>query len=77
MEQASQDAAPDWTFGGRWPYPPCPKKHGGVRVHYVDEGTAAYSHAEVHRIETASHFLQEDEPERILEILDDFFERNA
>ncbi len=42
----------------------------------VDEWTAVYPHAEVYRIETASHFLQEDEPGRILEILEDFLRRH-
>lgn len=42
----------------------------------IDEWTEVYPHAEVHRIETASHFLQEDEPGRILALLEDFFRRN-
>ncbi|MFN0120882.1 MAG: alpha/beta fold hydrolase [Blastocatellia bacterium] len=32
--------------------------------------------AEVHRLENASHFLQEDEPERIVELILDFLQRH-
>lgn len=31
--------APDWTFGGSWPYEPRSFEYGGVRLHYVDEGS--------------------------------------
>jgi cis-3-alkyl-4-acyloxetan-2-one decarboxylase len=37
---------------------------------------AVYPHAETHEIQTASHFLQEDEPEQIVSLIQDFLERN-
>lgn len=42
----------------------------------IDVWTNVYPHAEVHRIETASHFLQEDEPEQIVSIIQDFLKKN-
>ena len=42
----------------------------------IDAWKGVYPHAEEHRIETASHFLQEDEPERIVELIQDFLKRN-
>lgn len=35
-----------------------------------------YPHAEEHRLQTASHFLQEDEPERIVELIQAFLRSN-
>jgi len=32
--------------------------------------------AEIHLLDTASHFLQEDEPEQIVELILDFFKRH-
>ena len=34
-----------------------------------------YPHAEAHQIDTASHFLQEDEPEEIVRLIQDFLAR--
>ena len=42
----------------------------------IDAWKGVYAHAEEHRIETASHFLQEDEPEQIVELIQDFLKRN-
>lgn len=42
----------------------------------IEEWTNVYPHAEVHRVETASHFLQEDEPEMIVSMMQDFLRRN-
>ena len=38
----------------------------------INTWTGVYPHAEVHRIDTASHFLQEDEPEQIVSHIQDF-----
>ena len=38
---------------------------------------SVYPHAETHEIETASHFLQEDEPDRIIEIMRAFLEKHS
>ena len=35
-----------------------------------------YSHATVHKVEDASHFLQEDAPERIVNWIEEFLEAN-
>ena len=42
----------------------------------IGQWTDVYPHAEVHRIETAGHFLQEDEPDRIVALIEDFLRRN-
>ena len=42
----------------------------------IETWKGVYDHAEVHRIETASHFLQEDEPEQIVALMQDFLKRN-
>ncbi len=42
----------------------------------VDGWKSVYPHAEVHRLETASHFLQEDEPEQIVELIKAFLNDN-
>ena len=42
----------------------------------IDAWKGVYPHAEEHRIETASHFLQEDEPEQIVTLIQDFLKRN-
>lgn len=42
----------------------------------MGEWTGGYPHAEAHRIETTTHFLQEDDPERALEMLEYFLRRN-
>ncbi len=42
----------------------------------IEAWKGVYPHAEEHRIETASHFLQEDEPEQIVELIQDFLKRN-
>ncbi len=42
----------------------------------IDAWKSVYPHAEVHRIDTASHFLQEDEPEQIVSLILDFLKRN-
>ncbi len=42
----------------------------------IDAWKGVYPHAEEHRIETASHFLQEDEPEQIVGLILDFLKRN-
>ncbi len=42
----------------------------------IDAWKNVYPHAEVHRLETASHYLQEDEPEQIVALLQDFLRRN-
>jgi cis-3-alkyl-4-acyloxetan-2-one decarboxylase len=42
----------------------------------IEAWTAVYPHAEVHRLETASHFLQEDEPEEIVSLIQGFLKRN-
>ena len=42
----------------------------------IDAWKGVYAHAEVHKIETASHFLQEDEPEQIVSLIQDFLKRN-
>jgi cis-3-alkyl-4-acyloxetan-2-one decarboxylase len=36
-----------------------------------------FPEAEVHRLDQAGHFLQEDEPEKIVELIIDFLDRNA
>jgi pimeloyl-ACP methyl ester carboxylesterase len=66
------------TFGGTWPFAPRFFEHDGVPLPppLIDVWKNVYLHAEVHRIETASHFLQEDEPEQIVSIVQDFLERN-
>ena len=42
----------------------------------ADQWQAVYPHAERHHIATASHFLQEDEPEMILSLIEGFLARN-
>lgn len=42
----------------------------------ADAWQNVWPHAEVHRIETASHYLQEDEPERIVALIQDFLKRH-
>jgi haloalkane dehalogenase len=42
----------------------------------IDAWKSFYPHAEEHRLETASHFLQEDEPERIVELINVFLRKN-
>ena len=42
----------------------------------ADHWKTVYPHAELHRIDTASHFLQEDEPDLILDIIEKFLARN-
>ncbi len=42
----------------------------------IDAWKNVYPHAEEHRVDTASHFLQEDEPERIVSLIQDFLKRN-
>ena len=42
----------------------------------IDAWKGVYAHAEVHKIDTASHFLQEDEPEQIVSLIQDFLKRN-
>jgi haloalkane dehalogenase len=42
----------------------------------LDVWRGIYPHAEAHRIDTAGHFLQEDEPDRILGIVREFLERH-
>jgi haloalkane dehalogenase len=42
----------------------------------VDRWQSIYPHAEAHRIETGNHFVQEDEPEQIVGLIQDFLERN-
>ncbi len=42
----------------------------------IDAWKGVYPHAEEHRIETASHFLQEDEPEQIVSLIQDFLKKN-
>ena len=42
----------------------------------IDAWKGVYPHAEEHRIETASHFLQEDEPEQIVELIQEFLKAN-
>ncbi|MCH7579819.1 MAG: alpha/beta fold hydrolase [Chloroflexi bacterium] len=42
----------------------------------IEAWKGVYPHAEEHRIETASHFLQEDEPEQIVELIQDFLRAN-
>jgi len=37
---------------------------------------SVYPHAEEHHLETASHFLQEDEPERIVDLVQAFLRCN-
>jgi haloalkane dehalogenase len=37
---------------------------------------SVYPHAEEHHLETASHFLQEDEPEQIVELIQAFLRKN-
>ena len=39
LDHGQAPTAPDWTFGGSWPYDPRSFEHGGVRLHYVDEGS--------------------------------------
>lgn len=41
LNHGQTPTAPDWTFEGNWPYDPHSFEHGGVRLHYVDEGTGA------------------------------------
>ena len=38
----------------------------------LDTWSAAIPHAEVHRINTAGHFVQEDEPELALDLVERF-----
>jgi cis-3-alkyl-4-acyloxetan-2-one decarboxylase len=42
----------------------------------INQWTDIYPHAEVHRIETAEHFSQEDEPDMIATLIEDFLRRN-
>ena len=42
----------------------------------IDAWKNVYPHAEVHRIEAASHFLQEDEPEQIVSLIQEFLKRH-
>jgi len=42
----------------------------------IEAWTAVYPHAEVHRLQTASHFLQEDEPEEIVSLIQGFLKKN-
>ncbi len=42
----------------------------------IDRWQSHYPQAEVHRIETGNHFLQEDEPEQIVDLIQDFLERH-
>lgn len=41
----------------------------------IEAWRSVYPHADVHRLETASHFLQEDEPEQIVELVQAFLQR--
>jgi len=41
----------------------------------IDAWTQVFPNAEVHRLETASHFLQEDEPEQIVTYIQEFLGR--
>ncbi|MCH8025508.1 MAG: alpha/beta fold hydrolase [Chloroflexi bacterium] len=42
----------------------------------IDAWKGVYPHADEHRIETASHFLQEDEPEQIVGLIQEFLKNN-
>lgn len=42
----------------------------------IDQWTAVYPNAEVHSLEAAGHFVQEDEPGLIVELILDFLRRN-
>jgi pimeloyl-ACP methyl ester carboxylesterase len=43
----------------------------------IDAWKSFYPHAEEHRLQTASHFLQEDEPERIVELIRAFLQSHS
>ena len=56
----------------------CLKLEGGStkKVSTDDSAKCIYPHGEVHMIPRADHFLQEDAPEEICEIIVDFLKRN-
>jgi hypothetical protein len=72
----------DETFHGQYPFAPHYYSHQGIDIHYVDEGLTN-SVLEAYRApfptpesRLASHFLQEDAPERIIPLIETFLRAN-
>ena len=61
----------DETFHGLYPFTPHYYSHP-----ILHRWQQLYPHATTHEIEDASHFLQEDAPERIIPLIETFLRAN-